>query len=47
MKSYIAVAVLVVSFNSTPVFADAGGSCHFHGSKPATEQVAIGCADKR
>ena len=27
--------------------ADSAGSCHFHGNKPASEQVAIGCAEQR
>src|SRR5215207_3786278 len=49
MKTYIAIAALaaITSLNSTPALADATGSCHFHGSKPATEQLAIDCADKR
>lgn len=47
MKTYIAIAALAASVTSGSALADAGGSCHFHGSKPATEQVAIDCANKR
>lgn len=49
MKPYLHLVALVAvaTFNSTPAFADAGGSCHFHDRTPTTEQIAVGCADKR
>ena len=28
-------------------FADAGGACHFHGKKQASEEVVLDCAAKR
>lgn len=28
-------------------YADPGGSCHFHGSKPATESTILQCASQR
>lgn len=28
-------------------YADPGGSCHFHGSKPATESTILKCASQR
>jgi len=31
----------------TAARADAGGRCHFHGSKPATEAVVTDCANQR
>ncbi|MEY3902352.1 MAG: hypothetical protein RL189_1658 [Pseudomonadota bacterium] len=30
--------------HSTVAFADAGGSCHFHGRKEATEETVIRCS---
>lgn len=49
MKTYLSLAAiaLCMSFTSTPAWASSEGSCHFHGSTPASELVAIGCADKR
>lgn len=48
MKSHITVSVLCLSPLAWPVaLADAGGSCHFHGHKPASEAVVADCADKR
>jgi hypothetical protein len=38
---------LLISFGSASAFADKGGSCHFHGSKPTQETTVIGCADAR
>ena len=43
---YIAVLGMAVGA-STPVIAGPGGSCHFHGSKPATDAVVIACATQR
>jgi hypothetical protein len=28
-------------------FAGEGGTCHFHGNSPATQEVVIDCATKR
>ena len=41
------LASLLISLFSTAARADAGGSCHFHGSKAALEATVIGCADAR
>jgi Family of unknown function (DUF6488) len=41
------LAGLFISLSSAVALADKGGSCHFHGSKPAAETVVIGCADAR
>ena len=30
-----------------PALADQGGSCHFHGNKPAAEATVSGCAQQR
>ena len=32
---------------STPSIAGPGGSCHFHGSAPASEAVVLDCATQR
>ncbi len=48
MKNLIAIASLAALFGTTlPARADEGGSCHFHGSKPAAESVVLGCAKQR
>ena len=47
MKPIIATAALVLSLASLPAWADPGGSCHFHGSKPATPETVTGCATQR
>lgn len=48
MKTPIAAAALLLSLFTAPAaLADPGGSCHFHGSKPATEAVVTGCANQR
>lgn len=45
MKSTVIAAAFVASlFAATGAFAGADASCHFHGSKPATEAVVIQCA---
>jgi Family of unknown function (DUF6488) len=46
MKTLIAAAALVSLLN-TPVRADEGGGCHFHGSKPAAAETVAGCAAQR
>jgi hypothetical protein len=48
MKTPIACSVLLLSLLAAPAAqADPGGSCHFHGNKPAAENVVKDCADKR
>lgn len=49
MKTYLYLATLasVMSLTSTPAWSASEGGCHFHGSTPASEQVAVSCADKR
>jgi hypothetical protein len=39
----LAAALLGVA----PAFADKGGSCHFHGAKPAPEETVLTCAAQR
>lgn len=46
-SSLIASAIFVASQCAVTAQADTGGSCHFHGSKPATEAVVTDCANKR
>jgi Family of unknown function (DUF6488) len=41
------IAALTLGLLATPARADAGGSCHFHGSKPAAEATVLGCAAQR
>ena len=43
----LASALTAAGLFSASAFAGEGGSCHFHGSKPATEAVVNDCADKR
>ena len=51
MKALIHAALFsLYSFSSlTPLtsYADPGGSCHFHGSKPAAEATILKCAQQR
>lgn len=51
MKQLIYAALLsLVSFSvlsPTTSHADPGGSCHFHGSKPAAEATILKCAYQR
>ena len=48
MKQLIVTIASVVTLGlSAPVFASAGGSCHFHGKKPAAESAVISCALQR
>jgi hypothetical protein len=48
MKTIILSAALFALPALSPVaMADVGGSCHFHGQKPATEAVVTDCANKR
>lgn len=42
------IATLLVSILAAqPAFADKGGSCHFHGNKPAAEATVTDCAQQR
>ncbi len=43
----IAIASATAFATATPVIASPGGSCHFHGSKPAEEKTVVGCAMQR
>jgi len=43
----IAIASAAALGLSTPVFASADGSCHFHGNKPAAEATVVSCAVQR
>lgn len=51
MKKLIAatsiIATLAAFAIATPARASEGGSCHFHGSKSATEATVAGCASQR
>lgn len=46
-KSFIATLVLSAATWAPAAHANEGGSCHFHGSKPAAEPVVTSCADLR
>lgn len=41
------LSTLILAAASTSALASEGGSCHFHGYKPATEAVVLDCANKR
>lgn len=48
MKTLLALVAFCLSSLAAPsALADAGGSCHFHGNKPATAAVVTDCATKR
>lgn len=48
MKNLVLAAALVATLTATPaVFASEGGSCHFHGNKPASVAVVTDCANQR
>ena len=48
MKKFIFAALALATALWTPAaFASAGGSCHFHGNKPAAEATVTGCAAQR
>ena len=48
MKKFVFTVSLWVAVLATPaVQADVGGSCHFHGNKPAAESVVVDCANRR
>lgn len=48
MKSLVLAAALVSTLVAAPsAMAAEGGSCHFHGNKPASEAVITDCANQR
>ena len=45
---YFCIATLVAAVApSTLAVAGPGGSCHFHGAKPASDTVVVDCANQR
>lgn len=47
-KSATLAALAISAALAAPAaFADAGGSCHFHGNKPAAEATVSNCANQR
>jgi hypothetical protein len=46
-KPLVATILLSATLWVPAVHATEGGSCHFHGSKPAAESVVAGCANQR
>jgi Family of unknown function (DUF6488) len=47
-RTFIATLILAATFGiASPALAGEGGSCHFHGSKPAAEGTVGGCAADR
>ena len=48
MKSALCTAAILATLWMTqPALASEGGSCHFHGNKPAVETTVLGCAQQR
>ena len=48
MKQLVIAITAAATFAlATPVFANEGGSCHFHGNKPAAETTVAECAMQR
>lgn len=48
MKTLISTCTLILSLlATTAALADVGGSCHFHGNKPASEAVVTECGAQR
>ena len=43
----LAIAIALSGSVSTSAYADPGSSCHFHGSKQASESTVIQCANNR
>ena len=46
-KIFFAALTLSTALWTPAALASEGGSCHFHGSKPATEATVSGCATQR
>ena len=44
---FVAAAIAISTWAVQPAFAAEGGSCHFHGDKPAAETTILGCAQQR
>lgn len=42
-----AIASAAILSFGVPAFADKGGSCHFHGSAPASQETVLTCAAQR
>ena len=48
MKYALSTAtILAATWVGQAAMASEGGSCHFHGSKPAAEATVLGCAEQR
>lgn len=48
MKTLVLAVALVSALTAAPAaFASEGGSCHFHGNKPASATVVTACANQR
>lgn len=48
MKKIASIAALTASlFAAPPVFAAAGGGCHFHGHAPVKESIIVACASSQ
>lgn len=47
LKSTTFAAFALSAALAAPALADAGGSCHFHGNKPAAEATVSNCANQR
>lgn len=48
MKTRIPTGAFILSLLATPAaLADVGGSCHFHGNKPASQAVVTECGAQR
>ena len=48
MKYALSTAVILAVISmGQPAMASEGGSCHFHGNKPAAEATVLGCAQQR
>ncbi len=47
MKHLALALLIVVTAVPDAALADPGGSCHFHGTKPAPEATVLKCAEQR
>jgi hypothetical protein len=46
-KLFASIALATTAFMAAPAFASGSSDCHFHGSKPATQETVSGCATKQ
>jgi hypothetical protein len=46
-RSLTTLCLVIAAFAVPAAQADVGGSCHFHGSKPAAEATVTACAAQR